>query len=42
MLLKVLKSEYEASLTLDEIIYNSRSHDREKYSLLHRPLILEN
>ena len=42
MLLKVLKSEYKASLTLDEIIYNSRSHDREKYSLLHRPLILEN
>jgi hypothetical protein len=42
MLIKVLKMEYEASLTLEEIIFNSRSRNRKKYSLLHRPLRLEN
>ncbi len=40
-LIDILKSEYEASLTLDEIIFNSRSRDREKYTSLHRPLKLE-
>jgi len=40
-LIDILKSEYEASLTLDEIIYNSRSKDREKYTCLHRPLKLD-
>jgi len=40
-LIDILKSEYEASLTLDEIIYNSRSKGREKYTCLHRPLKLE-
>lgn len=41
MLINILKSEYEASLFLDEIIFNSRSHNREKYTLLHKPLILK-
>ena len=37
----LLKSEYEASLTLDEIIFNSRSRDRQKFTSLHRPLQLK-
>lgn len=40
-LIEILKSEYEASLTLDEIIFNSRSRDRQKFTLLHRPLKLK-
>jgi len=40
-LIEILKSEYEASLALDEIIFNSRSRDREKFTSFHRPLILK-
>ncbi len=40
-LIDILKSEYEASLTLDEVIYNSRSSKREKYTALHKPLVLK-
>jgi hypothetical protein len=40
-LIEILKSEYDASLTLDEIIFNSLSSDREKYTSLHRPLRLK-
>lgn len=40
-LIEILKSEYEASLTLDEIIFNSRSRDRKKFTSLHRPLKLK-
>ena len=39
--IEILKSEYEASLILDEIIFNSRSRDRQKFTSLHRPLILK-
>lgn len=41
-LIEILKLEYEASLTLDEIIFNSRSRDRKKFTSLHRPLKLRN
>lgn len=40
-LIEILKSEYEASLSLDEIIFNSRSRNREKFTSLHRPLRLK-
>jgi hypothetical protein len=40
VLIEILKSEYEASLKLEEIIFNSRSRDREKFTSLHRPLTL--
>lgn len=40
-LIEILKSEYEASLTLDEIIFNSRSKNRQKFTSLHRPLKLK-
>jgi len=40
-LIEILKSEYEASLTMDEIIFNSRSRDRKKFTSLHRPLKLK-
>lgn len=40
-LIEILKSEYEASLILDEIIFNSRSKNREKFTSLHRPLQLK-
>jgi len=39
-LIGVLKLEFEASRTLEEIIFNSRSKGRERYTLLHRPLVL--
>jgi len=39
-LTKILKSEYEASVKLEEIIFNSRSRTREHFTLLHRPLKL--
>ncbi len=40
-LIEILKLEYEASLNLDEIIFNSRSRYRKKYTSLHRPLKLK-
>lgn len=40
-LINILKLEYEASLNLEEIIYNSRSKDRVKYTSLHRPINLK-
>lgn len=40
-LIEILQSEYEASLILDEIIFNSRSRDRKKFTSLHRVLKLE-
>lgn len=40
-LIKLLKSEIEASYALEEIIFNTRSKNREKYNLLHRPLRLK-
>ena len=39
-LIQILKSEYEASRILEEIIFNSRSRTREHFTLLHRPLKL--
>lgn len=41
-LVQILKSEYEASVKLEEIIFNSRSRTREHFTLLHRPLKLGN
>ena len=40
-LIEILKSEYDPSLNLDEIIFNSRSRDRQKFTSLHRPLKLK-
>jgi len=40
-LLKVLELEIEASKRLEELIFNSRSKDREKITVLHKPLILK-
>lgn len=40
-LIEILKSEYEASLILDEIIFNSRAKDRKKFTSLHKPLKLK-
>lgn|SRR5699024_297528 len=39
-LIEILKSEFEASVALDEIIFNSRSKNRKRFTCLHRPLIL--
>jgi hypothetical protein len=40
-IIKILNDEIKASKILDEILYNSRSKDREKFTSLHRPLRLE-
>jgi len=40
-LIGILLNEIEASKILEEILYNSRSRTREKYTVLHRPLILK-
>lgn len=40
-LIKILESEIAASTTLEEMLFNSRSRTREKYTVLHRPLILK-
>ena len=40
-LIKILQAEITASQTLEEIIFNSRSKEREHYTSLHRPLHLE-
>lgn len=40
-LIRILENEIEASKMLEEILFNSRSRTREKYTILHRPLILK-
>ena len=40
-LIGILENEIEASKILEEILFNSRSRTRERYTLLHRPLILK-
>jgi hypothetical protein len=39
-IVEILNDEIRASKTLEEILYNSRSKEREKFTLLHRPLRL--
>ncbi len=39
--IRILKKEIEASKLLEEIIFNSRSSNRDRYTVLHRPLLLE-
>lgn len=39
-LTEIILAEVEASRSLEEILYNSRSASRNKYSVLHRPLVL--
>jgi hypothetical protein len=38
---QIINSEIEASKMLEEIIYNSRKKNREKFTVLHRPLKLQ-
>jgi hypothetical protein len=40
-LINLIVEEVESSRNLDEILFNSRNPNREKYTLLHRPLILK-
>lgn len=40
-LITILNSEIKASRKLDDILFNSRLRGREKYTVLHRPLILD-
>ncbi len=40
-LLSILEHEIAASVILEEILFNSRSRTREKYTVLHRPLVLK-
>jgi hypothetical protein len=40
-LLEILTEEVQASRHLEEIIYNSRSRNRKRYTFLHRPLRLK-
>ena len=40
-LIAILENEIEASKILEEMLFNSRSRTREKYTSLHRPLILK-
>jgi hypothetical protein len=39
---EIVNDEIQASKTLDEILFNSRSKDRDKFTSLHRPLKLYN
>ena len=39
-LIDILRLEVKASQSLEEIIFNSRSSNRERYTVLHKPLIL--
>lgn len=41
-IVEIINDEIQASKTLDEIIFNSRSKDRNKFTSLHRPLKLYN
>ncbi len=40
-IIEILNDEIKASRTLDEILFNSRSKDRQKFTSLHRPLRLD-
>lgn len=40
-LVDILVAEIQASRTLEEILFNSRSKDRERFTSLHRPLIVK-
>jgi len=40
-LMKIIKSEINASKNLEEMIYNSRYADRKKINILHKPLIIK-
>jgi len=40
-LLKIIKSEIKASKNLEEMIYESRLRNREKITVLHKPLIVK-
>lgn len=40
-LLSIMLDEVEASRKLEEILYNSRNPNRQRYTVLHRPLRLE-
>lgn len=42
ILVEIVNDEIQASKTLDEILFNSRSKDRDKFTSLHRPLKLYN
>jgi len=41
ILMDILKSELETSKIIEEIIYNSRAKDREKFTALHKPLVFK-
>lgn len=41
-LIEIINMEIQSSKTLDEILFNSRSKERDKYTALHRPLRLFN
>lgn len=41
-LIEIVNDEIKASKTLDEILFNSRSKGRDKFTSLHRPLVLSN
>ena len=40
-LFEIIQMEVEASRNLEEILYNSRSSKRKRYTVLHRPLHLK-
>jgi hypothetical protein len=40
-IVEILNDEIKASRTLDEILFNSRNNDRQKFTSLHRPLHLD-
>jgi hypothetical protein len=40
-LIEILENEIETSKVLEEIIYNSRMKSRDKYTVLHRPLLFK-
>ncbi len=39
--IEVLNAEIEASRSLEKMLYNSRQRNRDKFTILHRPLILK-
>lgn len=40
LLVEIINDEIQASNTLDEILFNSRSKHRDKFTCLHKPLKL--
>jgi hypothetical protein len=40
-LIDILRSEIEASRTLERLLYDSRRHDRDRYTVLHRKLVVQ-